>query len=454
VQAEGGSVRRILISGGGYAGFYTAWKLEKHLRRGEAQVTLVDPLPYMTYQPFLPEVAAGSIEPRHAVVPYRRHLRRTEIVPGKATAIDHANRAVTVTGDMGTVRTLNYDVLVVTAGGVTRTFPIPGVAEQAIGMKNVEEAAGVRDRLLTRFDLAAEVPPGPERDRLLTFVVIGGGFAGVEAFGELLSLATALLSRYPEIRRSDIHFHLFELADRILPEVSARTARWVVRNFTARGAQVHLKASVTSVVGGIVEATTGETFEADTIIWTAGIAPSPMVRDTDLPVDARGRLRVRADLRVAGDDGVVPDAWGAGDVAAVPDLTGGGIGGFTVPNAQHAFRQGKLMAANLLADLRGQPPRDYVHKNLGSVATLGLGIGVFQSGRIAVKGFPAWVMHRGYHVLAVPGWERKWRVLFGWLLNSVLGRDVVSLAAREHPRAAFEEYAARPPVPAARTASG
>jgi NADH dehydrogenase len=454
VQAEGGSVRRILISGGGYAGFYTAWKLEKHLRRGEAQVTLVDPLPYMTYQPFLPEVAAGSIEPRHAVVPYRRHLRRTEIVPGKATAIDHANRAVTVTGDMGTVRTLNYDVLVVTAGGVTRTFPIPGVAEQAIGMKNVEEAAGVRDRLLTRFDLAAEVPPGPERDRLLTFVVIGGGFAGVEAFGELLSLATALLSRYPEIRRSDIHFHLFELADRILPEVSARTARWVVRNFTARGAQVHLKASVTSVVGGIVEATTGETFEADTIIWTAGVAPSPMVRDTDLPVDARGRLRVRADLRVAGDDGVVPDAWGAGDVAAVPDLTGGGIGGFTVPNAQHAFRQGKLMAANLLADLRGQPPRDYVHKNLGSVATLGLGIGVFQSGRIAVKGFPAWVMHRGYHVLAVPGWERKWRVLFGWLLNSVLGRDVVSLAAREHPRAAFEEYAARPPVPAARTASG
>jgi NADH dehydrogenase len=447
-------VRRILISGGGYAGFYTAWKLEKHLRRGEAQVTLVDPLPYMTYQPFLPEVAAGSIEPRHAVVPYRRHLKWTEIVPGRTTAVDHAHRTVTVTGDMGTVRTIDYDVLVVTAGAITRTFPIPGLAEVAIGMKNIEEAAGVRDRLLTRFDLAAEVPPGPMRDRLLTFVVIGGGFNGVETIGELLSLATALLSRYPEIRRSDIHFHLFELADRLLPEVSGRTARWVLRNLTSRGAQVHLKASVTSVAGGVVETTTGETFEADTIIWTAGVTPSPMVRDSDLPVDARGRLRVRADLRVAGDDGVVPDAWGAGDVAAVPDLTGGGIDGFTVPNAQHAFRQGKLMAANLLADLRGQPPRDYVHKNLGSVATLGLGIGVFQSGRIAIKGFPAWVMHRGYHVLAVPGWERKWRVLFGWLLNFFLGRDVVSLAAREHPRAAFEEYAAHSPVPAARTASG
>lgn len=437
-------MRRILISGGGYAGFYTAWKLEKHLHRGEAEVTLVDPLPYMTYQPFLPEVAAGSIEPRHAVVPYRRHLRRTTIVPGSVTAIDHGRRTVTVTGGTGVQQSLRYDVLVVTAGGVTRTFPIPGVADEAIGMKNIEEAAGVRDRLLTRFDLAVGVPPGPSRDRLLTFVVIGGGFAGVEVFGELRSLATALLRRYPEIKAEDIHFHLIELSDRILPEVSARTARWVVRNLTARGARVHLRTSVTSVTGGVVQTSTGETFEADTVIWTAGVAPSPMVRATDLPVDERGRLRVQADLRVADDDGVVADAWGAGDVAAVPDLTGGGVGGFTVPNAQHAFRQGKLMAANLVADLRGEPPREYVHRDLGSVATLGLGIGVFQSGPIAVRGFPAWVMHRGYHVLAVPGWERKWRVLVGWLLNFFLGRDAVSLAAREHPRAAFEQFAVRP----------
>jgi NADH dehydrogenase len=436
-------VRRILISGGGYAGFYTAWKLEKHLHRGEAEVTLVDPLPYMTYQPFLPEVAAGSIEPRHAVVPYRRHLRRTTIVPGSVTAIDHGRRTVTVTGGTGVRQSLRYDVLVVTAGGVTRTFPIPGVADEAIGMKNIEEAAGVRDRLLTRFDLAAGVPPGPSRDRLLTFVVIGGGFAGVEVFGELRSLATALLRRYPEIKAEDIHFHLIELSDRILPEVSARTARWVIRNLTARGAHVHLRTSVTSVIGGVVQTSTGETFEADTVVWTAGVAPSPMVRATDLPVDERGRLRVQADLRVADDDTVVADAWGAGDVAAVPDLTGGGVGGFTVPNAQHAFRQGKLMAANLVADLRGEPPREYVHRDLGSVATLGLGVGVFQSGPIAVRGFPAWVMHRGYHVLAVPGWERKWRVLVGWLLNFFLGRDAVSLAAREHPRAAFEQFAVR-----------
>jgi NADH dehydrogenase len=155
---------------------------------------------------------------------------------------------------------------------------------------------------------------------------------------------------------------------------------------------------------------------------------------------------VGADLRVRGDDGVVPDAWGAGDVAAVPDLTGGGIDGFTVPNAQHAVRQGKLLAKNLLADLRGRPPREYVHHDLGSVATLGLGTGIFQSGPVAVRGFPAWLMHRGYHVLAVPGWERKWRVLVNWVLNFLLGRELASLEASTHPRAAFED-ATRPVSP-------
>ena len=201
---------------------------------------------------------------------------------------------------------------------------------------------------------------------------------------------------------------------------------------------------MTSAVDGVVELSTGESFESDIILWTAGVKPSPLLLDTDLPVDARNRLRVLADLRVVGEDGVVvPDAWGAGDVAAVPDLSGGGIDGYTVPNAQHAVRQGRLLAENLLADLRGRPPRDYVHHDLGSVATLGLGSGVFQSGPIAVRGFPAWVMHRGYHVLAVPGWERKWRVLVNWVLNFLLGRELASLEASTHPRAAFEE-AVRP----------
>ena len=437
-------MRRILISGGGYAGFYTAWKLEKKLRRGEAEVTVVDPRPYMTYQPFLPEVAAGSIDPRHAVVPLRRHLRRTRVIAGKVSSIDHAARTTTVVTNAGAIARLEYDVVVVTAGAIPSAPPVPGIAEEAIGLKTVEEAAAVRDRLLTHFDRAAGLPPGPERDRLLTVVVIGAGYAGVEAFGELLSLATALLRRYPEIRREDLHFHLVELAGRILPEVSLESSRWVIGHLTARGARIHLETTVTSAVGGVVELSTGEVLESDLILWTAGVKPSPLLLDTDLPVDARGRLRVRADLRVVDDHGVVVrDAWGAGDVAAVPDLTGGGVDGYTVPNAQHAVRQGKLLAANLVADLRGRQPREYVHHDLGSVATLGLGTGVFQSGPIAVRGFPAWVMHRGYHVLAVPGWERKWRVLVNWVLNFLLGRELASQEASTRPRAAFEE-ATRP----------
>jgi NADH dehydrogenase len=234
------------------------------------------------------------------------------------------------------------------------------------------------------------------------------------------------------------------MSGRILPEVSLRTSRWVIDHLTGRGARIHLNTTVTSAVDGVVELSAGESFGSDIILWTAGVKPSPLLLDTDLPVDSRKRLRVRADLRVVDADGtVVPDAWGAGDVAAVPDLSGGGVDGYTVPNAQHAVRQGRLLAENLLADLRGRPLRDYVHHDLGSVATLGLGSGVFQSGPIAVRGFPAWLMHRGYHVLAVPGWERKWRVLVNWVLNFLLGRELASLEASTHPRAAFVE-AVRP----------
>ena len=171
---------KILIVGGGYAGFYTAKKLEKYLGKSEAEVTLVDPLPYMTYQPFLPEVVAGSIEPRHVLVSYRRHLKRTNIVGGKVSYINHQDKKVTVSSPNLETYELEYDQIVVTAGAVSRTFPIPGVADLAIGMKTIEEAIEVRDRLFTNFDRAAGLPAGPERQKLLTFVVVGGGFAGID----------------------------------------------------------------------------------------------------------------------------------------------------------------------------------------------------------------------------------------------------------------------------------
>lgn len=438
---------RIVIVGGGYAGFYTALKLEKHLRKGEAEVVVIDPLPYMTYQPFLPEVAAGSIEPRHSVVSHRRHLKKTRVITASVTAVNHAARTVTVQPEIGDSYDLDYDHVVVTAGSVSRTFPIPGVADVAIGMKSIEEAVAVRDRLIDNFHRAANLPAGPERDRLLTVVVVGGGFAGIETFAELRSLASALLKDYPQLTIDDTHFHLIEAMGRIMPEVSLETSKWVLKNLAQRAATVHLDTQLTSAVDGVVELSTGESFESDLIIWTAGVMANPVVRGTDLPLEERGRIRARADLRVVDEDGTIIDgAWTAGDVSAVPDLTGGGVGGYCVPNAQHAVRQGKRLAKNLVAVLRGEETHDYVHKNLGAVAGLGLGYGVFQSGKLAIKGFPAWVAHRGYHGLAIPMWERKIRVVSGWFWNLVLGRDNVTLAAREEPQKYFQTFASRPKV--------
>ncbi|MDX3352591.1 NAD(P)/FAD-dependent oxidoreductase [Streptomyces sp. ME01-24h] len=436
-------MREILIVGGGYAGFYTAWGLEKKLRPGEARVTVVDPRPYMTYQPFLPEVTAGSVEARHAAVSLRRHLHRSRLIAGSVTGVRHADRTVTVRPVNGREYELRYDTLIVTAGAVTRTFPIPGLAENAIGLKHVEEAVAIRDRLLTAFDQAASLPPGPERRKLLTVTFVGGGFSGVEGFGELLSLATAMLRSYPELSLGELSFHLVEARGRILPEVGDKPGAWVVRHLERRGAHVHLNTQLVSARDGRVVLSNGEEFESELIVWTAGNASNPVVHNhTDLPVDERGLLVVRPDLRVGTEDEPVPDVWAAGDDAAVPDLASPVPGAHTVPNAQHAVRQGKRLAKNIVASLRGGRVRDYRHSSLGVVATLGLGRGIFQYKAIVVKGFPAWLMHRGYHVLAVPTWERKVRVLTVWLTAALFGRDLVSLASVQHPRDAFLTSAA------------
>lgn len=438
--------KKILIVGGGYAGFYTAWKLEKWLRKGEAEVILVDPVPYMSYLPFLPEVAAGSIEPRHAVVSRRRHLNKTQSVAGRVTAIRHADKTATITPNAGDAYEVQYDHIVLATGSVSRTFPIPGIADYAFGLKSIEEATGIRDRLLTNFDKAVALPVGsPQRQRLLTVTVVGGGFGGIETVAELRSFATALLRRYREISFEEIHFHLIEAMGRIMPEVKENTAEWVVKDLTDRGVNMHLNTQLTSAIDGNIELSTGEKYESDIVIWTAGVMPPPFLKGTDLPIGARGHVLARTDLRVEGEAGVLDGAWAAGDTSCVPDISKTpGPGGFCVPNAQHAVRQAKLLARNIVADIRGEGLREYNHANLGAVAGLGINVGVFQSGNLTIRGYFAWLAHRFYHGLAIPSWERKLRVFSGWMWNFFLGRDVVSLLATEHPRDFFEEFAARP----------
>ena len=339
-------MKHILIVGGGYAGLYAAWTLERQLRRAEARVTIVDPRPYMTYQPFLPEVAAGGVEARHAVVSLRRHLRRTRIVAGWVTRVSHADRLVEVTLPDGAVRDETYDELVVTAGAVTRTFAIPGLLENAIGMKQIEEAIAIRNSILTSFDRAAGLPAGPERARLLTVTFVGGGFSGVEGFGETLSFAHALLRRYPEIHENEIAFHLVEATSRVLPEVGKQPGRWVVQHLRSRGGRVHLETELRSAERGHVVLSNGAEYDSGLIVWTAGNAANPVVaRHTDLPLDERGFVTVGADLRV------VDLRWPGARSSNMPGRPGTTRPyqiwrrprrARTVPNAQHAVRQGKV----------------------------------------------------------------------------------------------------------------
>ena len=425
----------ILVVGGGYVGLYTGLVLQKKLHPGEARVTVIDPRPYMTYQPFLPEAAAGSVEPRHVVVPLRRVLHKLDVVTGRVTSIDHANRVVTVDPIVDKPYELRYHVIVVAPGSVARTLPIPGLAENGIGFRQVEEAIALRNQVLGQLDLAESVEDAAERRRLLTFVFVGGGYAGVEALAEAQDMAHDAAKFYERVRPSDMRWVLVEATGRILPEVSEDMGIYTVQQLRAAGIEVKLNTRLESCVEKHVVLSSGEQFDASTIVWTAGVKPNPLLANTDLPLDDRGRIKALPTLQVAGVDG----AWTAGDCAAVPDLTEPGT--TTSPSAQHAVRQAKLLGANIVRAIRDQPPVEYRYHHVGSVASLGLGRGVAQVYGVKVKGYPAWVMHRAYHLSRVPTLNRKTRVLADWMLGLFFRRELVSLASLEDPYKGFREIA-------------
>jgi NADH:quinone reductase (non-electrogenic) len=435
---------RVLILGGGYVGLYTALRLKKKLHPGEAHVTIVDPRSYMTYQPFLPEAAAGSLEPRHVVVSLRRELRGLDVVNGRVTDIRHRDRAVMVQPEEGEPFQLRYDQLVVALGSVARTLPIPGLKDFGIGFKQVEEAIALRNHVLDRLDVAASVDDTELRAAALTFVFVGGGYAGIEALGELQDMAHDAVSFHDGLAYGDLRFVLVEASDHILPEVGADMGRYTVRQLRSRGIDVKLNTRLESCVEGNVVLSDGTRMRADTLVWTAGVKANPVLTNSDLPLDNRGRLRCRADLRVEGPDGIVDGVWGAGDCAAVPDLTGG-PGAFCSPSAQHAVRQARLLGDNLVAVLRGQQPAQYRHRHVGSVASLGLHKGVAQVYGIKVRGFPAWFMHRTYHMSRMPTLNRKVRIVLDWTLALFFRRELVALGRLQDPQAEFRSAAQAPP---------
>jgi NADH dehydrogenase len=428
--------KRIVILGGGYVGLYAALGLQRRLKGNEASVTVIDPQPHMTYQPFLPEAAAGAIEPRHVVVPLRKTLKRCHVLTARVTKIEHARRTVIIEALDGHSEEIPYDILVVALGSVARLMPIPGLAEQGIAFKTIGEAIYLRNHVMSKLD-AASTSVDPElRRKLLTFTFVGGGFAGIEALAELEDMARFATRYYENIEPSDLRWVLVEAAGRILPEVRESLGVYTVLQLEKRGIEVYLATLAKSFEHGHVVLSDGTEFDSDTIVWTAGVKANPALAASDLPLDDRGRLRATTTLQVEGE----PDVWTAGDNAAVPDLsrTEEDPAALCAPNAQHAVRQANRMAKNIVAVLRDKAPKDYFHKNVGSVASLGLHKGVADVYNVKAKGFIAWGMHRGYHVSRVPTFNRKFRVVADWLLSGLLRREVISMGQINNPRAEFE----------------
>lgn len=447
-------VPRIVVLGGGSVGLYSARRLRKRLGKREAAIVVVDPRPYMTYAPFLPEAAAGSIDGRHVVAPLRRALKNVDLLQGLVTHISHADRQVTIQPEGGDAYTITYDHLIVGLGSVARTLPIPGLAEQAIGFKTVEEAIAVRNHVLNRIDVASSTWDPQLRRNMLTFVFVGGGFAGVEALGEVEDMARAAVKYYPELDAADLRFVLVEGSPRILPEVSEELGGYTLEVLRKRNIEIHLSTFLNSCVDGHVVLSNKTEFDADTIIWTAGVKANPVLQDSDLPLDKLGRVTCLPTLQIVDAEGnVVEDAWAAGDCAAVPDLLNPGA--FCPPNAQHAIRQATHLGENLAKVLRSAEPTEYRHKNVGAVASLGMYKGVAQMfGRIKVRGPLAWVLHRSYHVMAMPTWNRKIRIMAGWTAALFLRREVISLGSIHDPRAPFRAASSAPrPRPEAKPAA-
>ncbi|GAA1861135.1 NAD(P)/FAD-dependent oxidoreductase [Myceligenerans crystallogenes] len=440
---------RIVVLGGGSVGLYVARRLRRKLKKREAAIVVVDPRPYMTYAPFLPEASAGSIDDRDVVAPHRRALKGVDVLQGKVTKIEHGRRSVEITPEEGDPYEVSYDQLVVGLGSVSRTLPIPGLAENGIGFKNVEEAIAVRNHVIGKLDLASSTWDPELRKRMLTFTFVGGGFAGIEALAELEDMARYATRQYNTIEPSDLRFVMIEGAGRILPEVTEPMSLYALDEMKKRGIEFHLSTFLSSCVDGHVVTSTGVEFDSDTIVWTAGVKANPVIKDaSDLPVDKMGRVTVQPTLQVVGEDGVVVDgAWAAGDCAAVPDVLNPGA--FCPPNAQHAIREANRLADNMVAEYKGRDLKDYEHKNIGVVASLGLYKGVAELfGWLKLRGPLAWLAHRGYHLMAMPTFTRKSRILGGWIGQFFAGRELVSLGSMHDPRSEFRA-ASVPPKPQA-----
>ncbi|MEU6233104.1 NAD(P)/FAD-dependent oxidoreductase [Kitasatospora sp. NPDC047058] len=427
---------RILIVGGGFAGLECARRLERKLSPSEAEISLVTPFSYQLYLPLLPHVAAGVLTPQSVAVSLRRSLRRTHIVPGGAIGVDPRSKVCVVRKITDEVVAQKYDYLVLAPGSVTRTFDIPGLTDYARGMKTLAEATYVRDHVIAQLDLASATLDQRERESRLQFVVVGGGYAGTETAACLQRLTTAASLRYPRLDVRQIKWHLIDIAPKLMPELGDALGRAALEVLRGRGIEVSLGVSVAEVGAESVKFTDGRVLPCRTLIWTAGVAASPLIGTLDAET-VRGRIAVTAEMRVPQFEGV----FALGDAAAVPDLAKGD-GAVCPPTAQHSARQGRAVANNVISALRNQPLEPYYHKDLGLVVDLGGKDAVSKPVGVELRGVPAQLVARGYHLMAMRTNVAKFRVGANWLLNSAAGDDFVrtGFLARQPARLRDFEY--------------
>ncbi|MHB8433544.1 MAG: NAD(P)/FAD-dependent oxidoreductase [Candidatus Tyrphobacter sp.] len=442
-----GTTPHILILGGGFAGVAVASRLERRLRPAEATITLVGRENFSLFTPMLPEVCSGALDVRHVVTPIRSQLRRTTFVLADVDALDVRSRTVTYTHTLtGRAETLAYDHVVLALGSATSTFNLPGVAERAFALKTLEDAAVLRNRLVWLLELADSTQDAAALSRLLSVAIVGGGFTGVEAAGEIVELFKSVLRFYPRVPARSVRVVLLEGGSALLPGLPSRMGAYAGRVLAARGVDVRTGDGVARADEDGLVLQSGTRIRTATIVWSAGVRPSPIVAKTPLLQTKRGAVIVGSDLRAA----EFPSVWAAGDCAAIPEESGA----YYPPTAQHAVREGPRLADNIVAVLRGQPTKPFHFRALGMMASLGARKAVAQlPGNRVLTGFLAWFLWRTYYLFRLPGLDRRLRVAFDWTLDVLFPRDIAELrvySRRAQSSAAAEAGLTPPDEPAVR----
>jgi NADH:ubiquinone reductase (H+-translocating) len=421
------SAARVVIVGAGFAGFTAAKELQKHAP--DAEIVLINPTDYFLYLPLLPEVAAGILEPRRICVSLPDRLGKVKLALGTVTNIDITGYRVQWVDPEGRLQATEFDRLVLAAGSVNKLLPIPGVAENAHGFRGISEALYLRDHITRQLELAAATDDRAEHDARCTFVVVGAGYTGTEVAAQGQLFTTRLVRQLPALRNQPMRWLLADVSDRLLPGLSPRMSRTAERVLRRRGVEVRLKESIEHAGPESLRMTNGEQIATRSLIWCVGVRPDPLVDALNLPTD-RGRLQVHENLLVRGHAHV----FACGDCAAVPDVTRpGSVTGMT---AQHAQRQGKLVARNVAASLARQELETYKHHDLGFLVDLGGWKAAANPLHLPLAGLPAKTVTRGYHLLSLPG--NRTRTAADWALNTIMPPRAVQLGLVDAGRVPLE----------------